>query len=112
MGVLKTFYKQAAKASFAQVAASPIDEDTSGPGFDSNYQGNQAASKGIIGLLEVIKTDFEHTITVTTETEKTQAAEYVEFDRTTQADIGGKTTKKTLDEEDLKSTKILLETKT
>merc|ERR1719401_2080577 len=29
--ILKAFYKQAAKASFVQ--ASPVDEDTSGPGF-------------------------------------------------------------------------------
>ena len=34
--------------------ASPVDEDTSGPGFKGNYGGNQNASKGIIGMLEVI----------------------------------------------------------
>merc|ERR1719409_1467957 len=107
LGILKTFYKQAAKASLLQNKASPIDEDNPGAGFDGSYKGNQAESKGVIGLLEVIKTDFEHTIEVTTETEKTQAADYVKFDRTTQADIGGKSTKKTLDEEDLATTKAM-----
>merc|ERR1719446_1453241 len=113
LGILKTFYKQAAKAaSLVQTAVSPIAEDNPGAGFDGTYKGNQAESSGVIGLLEVIKTDFEHTISVTTETEKTQAADYVDFDRTTQADIGGKSTKKKLDEEDLATTKATLEATT
>merc|ERR1712100_463378 len=104
------FYKQAAKAaSLVEVKASPIEEDNPGAGFSGSYKGNQAASKGIIGLLEGIKTDFEHTITVTTATEKKQQEEYVEFDRVTQADIGAKTTKTELDEKDLKTTKLNLE---
>jgi hypothetical protein len=109
MGVLKTFYKNAAKASFVQ--ESPIAQDNPGAA-STTYKGNQAASQGIIGLLEVIKTDFEHTIQVTTEAEKTQAAEYVEFDRASQADIGSKTTKVELDTADLKTTKMNLEKKT
>jgi len=113
IGILKTFYKNAAKAaSMVQTKASPIEEDNPGAGFSGSYKGNQAASKGVIGLLEVIKTDFQHTITVTEEAEKKQAAEYVEFDRTTQADIGAKTTKEELDNADLKTTKLTLETKT
>jgi peptidoglycan hydrolase CwlO-like protein len=111
IGVLKTFYKQAAKASFVQVKASPIEEDNPGAGFSGSYKGNQAGAKGIFGLLEVIKTDFGHTIQVTEASEKTQAAEYVEFDRATQADIGSKTTKEELDNADLKTTKLTLETK-
>jgi len=113
LGILQTFYKQAAKATaLVQTAASPIDEDNPGAGFDGAYKGNQAESKGVIGLLEVIKTDFEHTIEITTETEKTQASDFVKFDRTTKADIGGKSTKKKLDEEDLATTKASLEQKT
>jgi hypothetical protein len=30
-------------------------QDTSGPGFKGNYAGNQDASKGIIGMLEVVR---------------------------------------------------------
>ena len=52
--ILKVFYKNAAKAgSFVQY--SPVDEDTSGPGFEGNYAGKQDAAKGIFGMLEVIK---------------------------------------------------------
>merc|ERR1719498_774446 len=40
--ILKSFYKQAAKASFIQ--ASPVDEDTDGAGFSGNYSGKQGAT--------------------------------------------------------------------
>jgi len=108
--ILKVFYKQSAKAKvFLQ--ASPVDEDTSGPGFEGAYKGKQAASKGIIGLLEVIKSDFERTLKSTAAAEKKAAADFVEFDRTSKADIGGKETKTTLDEQDLETTKTTIEQK-
>jgi len=101
--ILKAFYAKGAKAvSLAQ--ASPVDEDTAGPGFTGNYGGKQVASKGIIGMLAVIKTDFGRTIKMTSDAEKKAQAEFVEFDRVSRTDISGKTTKKTLDEEDLRST--------
>ncbi|CAK0847709.1 unnamed protein product [Prorocentrum cordatum] len=97
--ILKAFYAKGAKAiSLAQ--ASPVDEDTAGPGFTGNYGGKQVASKGIIGMLAVIKTDFERTIKMTSDSEKKAQADFVEFDRVSRTDISGKTTKKTLDEED------------
>jgi len=114
IGILKTFYKSAAKAdkyhsgelnkvSLAQ--ASPVDEDTSGPGFNGAYKGNQQQSSGIIGLLEVIQSDFERTLTTTASDEKKAAADFVEFDRVSKTDISGKETKITLDQEDLAQTK-------
>jgi septal ring factor EnvC (AmiA/AmiB activator) len=102
--ILKDFYKQAAKAKVF-VQASPVDEDTQGPGFTGAYKGQQEASGGIIGLLEVIQTDFERTIRVTEDAEKTAAAEFILFDRESKSDISGKETKKALDEEDLQTTK-------
>ena len=62
LAVLKDFYKSAAKAedyhagklqrpSLVQKKASPVVEDTSGPGFDNAYSGKQEASTGIIGIL-------------------------------------------------------------
>jgi len=103
ISILKVFYANAAKAaSFVQ--ASPVDEDTTGAGFEGNYKGKQVASKGIIGMLEVIKTDFARTKKATTEAEATAHAEFVEFDRASKADISGKSTKKELDEQDLKTT--------
>merc|ERR1711881_32939 len=38
--------------------------------FNDKYHGNQDASKGIIGLLEIIVSDFERTIETTTKEEK------------------------------------------
>jgi chromosome segregation ATPase len=108
--ILKVFYKNAAKAkSFIQ--ASPVDEDTSGPGFKGNYAGNQDASKGIIGMLEVIHSDFDRTVRVTTAAEKKSHEEFTKFDRTSKADIASKTTKKDLDTEDLQTTDNSIDTK-
>merc|ERR1719291_42326 len=103
--ILKSFYKQAAKASVSFAQASPLDEDTQGPGFTGAYQGNQEKSAGIIGLLEVIKSDFERTIKTTTASEKEAAADFVEFDRVSRGDISGKSTKSDLNSEDLATTK-------
>lgn len=101
--ILKVFYKQAAKASFVQ--ASPVDEDAPDVA-EGSYKGKQGSSKAIIGLLEVIQSDFQRTIS-TTEAEETAAAtEFVKFERTSKADIGGKETKTELDEQDLEVTKV------
>merc|ERR1719410_3286899 len=101
--ILKVFYKQAAKARvFLQ--ASPVDEDTTDP-FVGAYQGKQEKSKGIIGMLEVIKADFDRTFRMTKAAEKKAHEEFVEFDRAQRADISGKETKKTLDEQALMTTR-------
>jgi len=107
--ILKVFYKQSAKAKvFLQ--ASPVDEDS--PGAESGaYKGNQSAAKGILGLLQVIVSDFERTIKTTTAQEEQEASEFVKFDRTSKADIGGKETKTELDEQDLESTKTSIKEK-
>merc|ERR1712187_958174 len=91
--IMQEFYKQAAKAEVL-MQASPIDEDSPGAGFDGAYQGKQSSSKGIIGLLEVIKTDFQRTIRTTTQAEEEAAADFVKLDRSSRSDISGKTTKK------------------
>jgi len=102
--ILKQFYKQAAKATVL-AQASPVDEDTAGAGFSGAYKGNQKQSVGIIGLLEVIKSDFKRTLRTTEASEKKSAADFVKFDRVSKTDIAGKETKKELDEEDLETTK-------
>jgi len=97
--ILKTYYKQAAKA-LLQRRASPVDEDTQGPGFSGAYRGKQDQSKGIIGLLEVIKSDFDRTVRHTTASEKQAQEEFVEFERVTKTDISGKETALELKSED------------
>jgi len=107
--VLKVFYKRAAKAKvFLQ--ASPVDEDDPGAA-DGAYNGAQQSANAVLGLLEVIVSDFSRTIKNTRAQEEDEAAEFVEFDRTSKADIGGKETKTELDKQDLKSTKTSLKEK-
>jgi len=108
--ILRSFYKQAAKASFVQ--ASPVDEDTSGPGFSGNYKGDQSSSKAVLDLLETIASDFDRTLRKTEESEAAAHREYVAFSQASESSIAGKTTKKELDEEDLKTTMTSLATKT
>eukprot|EP00747_Dinoflagellata_sp_TGD_P027245 gnl/TRDRNA2_/TRDRNA2_132492_c0_seq2.p1 gnl/TRDRNA2_/TRDRNA2_132492_c0~~gnl/TRDRNA2_/TRDRNA2_132492_c0_seq2.p1 ORF type:complete len:719 (+),score=303.67 gnl/TRDRNA2_/TRDRNA2_132492_c0_seq2:85-2241(+) len=108
--VLKKFYEKAGKASFVQVSASPVDEDTDGAGFSGSYKGNQDAATGIIGMMEVLHSDFARTVRVTTKAEAEAAAEFVEFDRQSKMDIGAKETKTTLDEQELEATKANIET--
>merc|ERR1719453_1933735 len=60
IGVLEKFYKTAAKAEvFAQTVQVPDMPDA---GFGGAYKGGQSASTGILGMLDVIKSDFVRTI--------------------------------------------------
>lgn len=107
--ILKVFYKQAAKAKvFLQ--ASPVDEADPGAASGANKGGQQKAN-AVLGLLEVIVSDFQKTIKTTSAQESEEAAEFIEFDRTSKADIGGKETKTELDEQDLEQTKTTLKEK-
>jgi len=108
--VLNSFYSDAAKAALFEVKASPIDEENPGAA-SGNYKGKQEASKGIIGLLEIIKSDFVRTIRVTTKQEKEAAEEFVKFDRASNVDISKKSTKQELNEDDLETTKNSIKSK-
>lgn len=112
IAVLKTFYSQAAKAGTALLQASPMDEDSPGAGFEGQYQGKQESSKGIIGMLEVIQSDFERTIEKTTEAEKKAAAEFVQFDRASRESTAAKSTALELDQQDLTTTSSTIDVKT
>jgi hypothetical protein len=101
--LLRSFYRESAKAAFLQ--ASPVDEDTAGAGFSGAYKGKQQSSNAVLALLETIASDFERTIRATESSEDSAAKQHVKFQRVTKADIGGKTTKKELNEQDLETTK-------
>lgn len=106
--ILRSFYKQAAKASFVQ--ASPVDEDA--PAVSSgNYKGSQDGMKAVFALLETLQSDFDRTIRKTEEAEAAAHRDYVEFSQASESSIAGKNTKKELDEQDLATTKTSLATK-
>jgi len=107
--VLKVFYKRAAKATVL-LQASPVDEDDPGAASGA-YKGAQQKSNAVIALLEDIVSDFELTIKKTSALEDKEAAEFVNFDRTSKKDIGGKETKTELDQQDLATTKSSIEEK-
>jgi len=109
IAVLKAFYSQAAKAgasllqrSRSAAQASPVERDA---GFDGAYQGKQAASEGIVGMLEVLKSDFQRTVKATEQAEADAHAEFEKFEQAGKSDIAGKTMKKERDSEDLVTTK-------
>merc|ERR1719456_953628 len=89
--VLQTFYKKAAKGKVSLLQASPVDADAPAVHSGSNT-GNQQKAGGILAMLDVIISDFERTIKVTTETEKSAHREFVEFERTSKTSIASKET--------------------
>merc|ERR1740130_1788176 len=107
--VLKSFYKQAAKAAFLQ--ASPLDEDTA-QGELGNYKGKQGASNAVFALLETISSDFDRTIRTTEEAEHNAHREYVQYNQDASSSIASKETKHQLDDEDLTTTKTSIKTTT
>merc|ERR1719217_65144 len=101
--VLETFYKKAAKGKVSLLQASPVDADS--PASPSGaYKGGQQKAGGILAMLDVIISDFERTIKVTTKAEKASHREFVEFERTSKTSIASKTTGKAQAEMDLKTT--------
>jgi len=108
--VLKEFYAKAAKATaFAQQEPPPVFDD-------EPYQGMGAESGGIVGMLEVIESDFARLQAETKANEATAAKEYEQFmndseiDKTKKtSDIEHKETKKQDEEHLLESKKVDLE---
>eukprot|EP00444_Apocalathium_aciculiferum_P051925 CAMPEP_0183510470 /NCGR_PEP_ID=MMETSP0371-20130417/10339_1 /TAXON_ID=268820 /ORGANISM="Peridinium aciculiferum, Strain PAER-2" /LENGTH=689 /DNA_ID=CAMNT_0025707297 /DNA_START=46 /DNA_END=2112 /DNA_ORIENTATION=+ len=72
--ILKTFYEGAAlvqkRSGFVTATSDPEAPDV----FDAEYKGSQEASKGIVGMLEVVMSDFERTVATVT-SEESDAAE-------------------------------------
>jgi len=94
LGILKSFYGKA----FIQTGYVPPNADRDGltvadrapEAFSGTYHGNQDASKGIIGLLDVILSDFERTIATTDEEEKTAQGAFDVFEKDTKDDNAAK----------------------
>jgi len=104
--VLEEFYSKAKKndVSLLQAKASPVLEDMPEEPKGGAYKGGQEKAGGIMAMIEVIVSDFERTIKVTTQTEKDAQREFVEFERTTKSSIASKTNQKANAESSLKAT--------
>merc|ERR1719387_1933315 len=92
--ILDKFYKTSAKAkvdlSLAQKG--PLD-DAPDAGFDNGeaYKGAGAESGGIVGMMEVIQSDFERTISETKKAEAAAEKEHLEFMTETGKSLAEKT---------------------
>jgi DNA repair exonuclease SbcCD ATPase subunit len=76
--------------------------------FDTTYHGDQTESTGIIGLLEVIVSDFQRTIVTVTNEEEIADAAYQKFKKETEADIDEKEKSKEAKETRVAAIKDLL----
>jgi len=91
INILKEFYDNAFIQTGKYV---PPNADRSGKTvadrapelFSGDYRGSQGASKGILGLLDVILTDFERTIDTTENSEDTAQSSFETFEADTKAD--------------------------
>jgi len=104
LDILKKFYAKAKHGKVEMIQQVPEGEMPDA-GFEGAYKGSQAESGGIIGMLEVIQSDFDRTIRETTAAEKKAQQEFVEFERTTKVSLAQKTTAKETLETELSNVK-------
>jgi len=100
--VLKDFY---AKNAFLQSRQEPPDA-----GFDGAYKGKSGKAGGIIGMLEVVESDFARTEKETTEAETQAAKDFIEFERDTSVSKKTKETAVEAKDAELKETEGAIET--
>lgn len=94
LSILKQFYQP----SFVQTNYVPPNSDREGltvadrapEVFSGDYHGNVDASKGIIGLLDVILSDFERTVSATEQEESTEQGAFELFETDTKEDNDAK----------------------
>jgi len=94
LDVLNSFYKNA----FLQKKYTPPKADRDGntvgdlaPEIDQGtYHGSQGESKGIVGILEVIRSDFARTQKKTEDDEKTAVTDFETFEKDTNDDVDKK----------------------
>jgi chromosome segregation ATPase len=95
LGLLQDFYKNAFVQTGKYVPPNS-DRDGNTVGdlapevFDSKYHGAQAESKGIVGILEVILSDFERSNSQAKSDEKESEEAFETFEKDTNDDIGKK----------------------
>ena len=113
LSVLEKFYND--PSGFVQTAYEPFKAAGSGsdgktvsdlaPGtFEGAYEGKQQQSKGVLGMLNVIKSDFERTISTTEEAESDAETEFQDFKSATETDISEKKSDKSSKEGEKENT--------
>lgn len=116
--VLKDFYlgknnaggANTATVTYSMLQQGPVGEDAPEVAADA-YQGAQGSAKNILGMLEVIATDFDRTARQTAEAEKQAQAEFVLFKRESKSLISSLETELELNTSDLEQTKTTINTK-
>merc|ERR1719160_187537 len=104
LATLKKFYGKASRAnqggyvSLAQTNAakqSPVEADMAAAGTSGkasmNYEGNQAAGTGIIGILEIIQADFKRSISMAEQAEKDSYTQYAAYNKEAKSSMKSKT---------------------
>merc|ERR1719161_3280685 len=92
MKILKDFYDNAfvqIKAHYVPTAQDKM-KDMAPATFDGEFKGNQDAATGIIGMMDVIKSDFEASIESTKAQEEEDESEFQELKSTSESDISEK----------------------
>jgi len=90
LAVLKEFYAGAAEAT--ALVQQPSGMDDAPETFTAPFKGQQAESGGVIGMLEVIASDFSRLESDTTASEEAAASEYKSFMNDSEVDKAVKST--------------------
>merc|ERR1719172_366790 len=83
-------YMRTAAAEGAGADGRTVQDIGGGPDLSPDYAGKQDAAASILGLFEVIKTDFETTIEKTNQLETDQEKKFGDFKKDTEDDIKDK----------------------
>jgi chromosome segregation ATPase len=113
LATLKKFYGKASRANQSgyvgltqtEVEQSPVAADMAGAGVSGaqgSYEGNQAQGQGIIGMLEVIQSDFKRSIEMAETAEKESYTQYASYDKEAKASLMTKGTGLENAQDDLK----------
>jgi len=109
LNTIRKYYADAAGAALLQLPVTEVSNSESNLGFKGSYKGAQDSAGAIVGLLETLVSDFEDQTRTTEASEVSQQRAFVELMQVSVADSAGKKEGKSLDEEDLTTTKIRIE---
>lgn len=106
INVLTEFYGEAAKGGEAPELIQKQDPTDSGDNdLKGDYKGDQSAATGILGMMDVIKSDMERTITETKNEEDKASRDFADLSRTTEISLTTKGDAKSDKESELGDTK-------